>query len=183
MKRTTKIIALALLYGMALPQAMAEGFYGAVDLAQTNEGDACNSGFVGSCNGTSTALRVGGGYQFVPMWSAEVSYADYGNANTGGTAGEWQASGLEASGIGTFPVWKDISVIGKVGLARTDLKLTNTSRSSTTTNLAFGVGVQYEFSKAIAFRAQYENLGTVGDANMTGTTQLTLLSAGVLFRF
>lgn len=182
MKKMAKALVLTLLSGMVF-SAMAEGFYGAVDLGQTNEGDACNSGLLGSCSSTSTAVRVGGGYQFVPMWSAEVSYADYGNVSTGGLGGEWQASGLQASGIGTFPVWKDLSVIGKVGLARTDFKLTTPSRSSTTTNLAIGVGAQYEFRKDIAFRAQYENLGTVGDANSTGTTKLTLLSAGVIFRF
>ena len=183
MSGIAKVLVLAVLYGMALPQAMADGLYGALDLGQTNEGDACNNGLVGSCSGTSTAVRGGGGYLVVPRWSAEVSYADYGNASTGGPAGDWQASGLQASGIGTFPVWRDISVIGKVGLARTDYKLSATSRSSTTTNLAVGAGVQYEFRKDIAFRAQYEDLGTVGDANTTGTTKLTLLSAGVIFKF
>lgn len=183
MKRMTTIVAITLLYGIALPSAMAEGFYGAFDLGQTNVSDTCNGGFAGSCNNTSTALRVGGGYQFVPMWSAEVSYGNYGKASTGGAAGDWETSGLQASGIGTFPVWEDLSVIGKVGIARTDFKLTASSRSSTTTSLAVGVGAQYAFSKDIAFRAQYENLGTVGDANTTGTTKLTLLSAGVIFRF
>lgn len=183
MKKMTKLVAATLLYAIALPAAMAEGFYGAFDVGQTNVSDTCNGGLSGACNDTSTALRIGGGYQFVPMWSVEASYGSYGKASRGTAAGDWQTSGLQASGIGTFPVWEDISVIGKVGIARTDFKLTASSRSATTTNLAIGIGAQYAFSKTIDFRAQYENLGTVGDANTTGTTKLTLLSAGVIFRF
>ena len=183
MKRMMKYVAATLLYAIALPAAMAGGFYGAFDVGQTSVRDTCNGGLAGACSDTSTALRLGGGYQFVPMWAAEVSYGTYGKASTGTAAGDWQTSGLQASGVGTFPVWEAISVIGKVGLARTDFKLTTASRSSTTTNLAIGVGAQYAFSKVIDFRAQYENLGTIGDANTTGTTKLILLSAGVLFRF
>lgn len=182
MKNMKKIAAAAMLYVIALP-AMAGGFYGAFDVGQTNVSNTCNGGLTGACNDTSTALRLGGGYQFVPMWGTEVSYGTYGSASRSGIAGDWQTSGWQASGTGTFPVWKAISVIGKVGLARTDYKLTASSRSSTTTNLAIGVGAQYIFSKDISFRTQYEDLGTVGDANTTGTTRLTLFSAGVIFRF
>jgi hypothetical protein len=117
------------------------------------------------------------------MWGAELSYGTYGKASRSVAAGDWRTSGWQASGIGTFPVWREISVIGKVGLARTDYELTASSRSATTTSLSIGVGAQYIFSQAISFRALYEDLGTVGDANTTGTTRLTLYSAGVIFRF
>jgi len=182
MKKMTKIAAAAMLYVIALP-AMAGGFYGAFDVGQTNASNTCNGELAGACSDTSTALRFGGGYQFVPMWGAEVSYGSYGRAGKSGTAGDWQTSGWLASGTGTFPVWKEISVIGKVGLARIGYELTASSRSSTTTNLAIGVGAQYIFSKGIVFRAQYEDMGTVGDVNITGTTRLTLFSAGGIFRF
>ena len=183
MKKMMKYVAATLLYAIALPPAMAEGFYGAFDAGQTNLSDTCNGGLPGTCNDSSTALRVGGGYQFVPMWGTEVSYGRYGKASRSGIAGDWQANGWQASGIGTFPVWENIAVIGKVGLARTDYKLTASSQSSTTTKLAFGIGAQYMLGEQISFRAQYEDMGTVGDANTTGTTKLTLVSAGVIYRF
>lgn len=183
MKKMTKLAAVATLCAIGLPPAMAEGFYGAFDAGQTNVGDTCNGGLTGACNDSSTALRIGGGYQFVPMWGAEISYGTYGNASKSGIAGDWKSSGWQASGIGTFPVWENISVIGKIGLARTDYKLTASSQSSTTTNLAFGIGAQYRLGEQISLRAQYEDMGTVGDANTTGTTKLTLISAGVIFRF
>jgi opacity protein-like surface antigen len=76
-----------------------------------------------------------------------------------------------------------------LGIARTDFKVSGTfggigfSDSGTSTNLAFGIGAQYDFTQNAAIRAQYEDLGTVGDTNTTGTTKVTLLSAGVVFKF
>lgn len=183
MKNMTKFAAVAMLCVIVLQPAMAAGVYGTFDVGQTNASDTCNGGLTGACNDTSTALRIGGGYQFVPMWGAEASYGTYGKAGRSSIAGDWETSGWQVSGIGTFPVWREISVTGKIGLARTDYKLTAAPRSSTTTSLVFGIGAQYQLGKKISFRAQYEDMGTVGDANTTGTTKLTLISAGVVFRF
>lgn len=178
--------------------ASDQAFYGALDIGQTKAGDACStSGLpagstVADCKETATLYRIAGGYQFAPMWGLEVSYGDYGKANMGtanvpgfGTiaAGDWKLSGLQVSGTGTFPLGNAFSLIGKVGIARTDLKLTAMSLSSTTTKLAYGIGAQYDFTKSVAVRAQYENLGTVGDTNTTGTAKVSLLSAGVVLKF
>jgi OmpA-OmpF porin, OOP family len=146
---------------------------------------------------TGTLFRIAGGYQFTPMWGAEVSYGSYGKESEGtatipffGTiSGDWQASGLQVSGTGTFPIADGFSLLGKLGIARTDYKVSGTvfgtgvSNSGTSTNLAFGIGAQYDFTKSVSVRAQYEDLVTVGDTNTTGTTKVTLLSAGVVLKF
>ena len=78
---------------------------------------------------------------------------------------------------------------GKVGIARSDLKVSATvggisgSLSYTNTDLAFAIGAQYDFTDNFAIRAQYENLGDVGDAGTIGTYKASLLSAGVIFNF
>jgi OOP family OmpA-OmpF porin len=76
-------------------------------------------------------------------------------------------------------------LIGKLGIARTEIKLSGgvANVNATRTSLAYGIGAQYDFTKSVAVRAQYEGLGTVGDANTTGTTKVTLLSAGVVLKF
>jgi OOP family OmpA-OmpF porin len=195
-----KIAIAVLLSAFIATPAMAESFYGALDVGQTKAGDACNitglpaGSTVAGCKDTATMYRIAGGYQFAPMWGAEVSYADYGKATIGtvtvpgfGTvaAGDWHLSGLQVSGTGTFPLGDAFSLIGKLGIARTDIKLSGggASVSATITKLAYGIGAQYDFTKSFAARAQYENLGTVGDANTTGTAKVTLLSAGVVFKF
>jgi OOP family OmpA-OmpF porin len=195
-----KIAIAVLLSAFVATPALAENFYGALDVGQTKAGDACNitglpaGSTVAGCKDTATLYRIAGGYQFAPMWGAEVSYGAYGKASMGtatipffGTvaAGDWQLSGLQVSGTGTFPLGDAFFLIGKLGIARTDLKLSGggASVSATSTKLAFGIGAQYDFTKSIAARAQYENLGTVGDTNTTGTAKVTLLSAGVVLKF
>ena len=179
MKMLKKICAVTLVYGLSIAPAMAEGFYAALDVGQTNAKDTCNGS--SGCSDTATAIRAAGGYQFTQMWGAEVSYATYGKANLGGSHGDWKTSGVQASCIGTFPVSESFSVLGKVGIARIEHQVNGAS--STKTNLAYGIGAQYDFTKGIAFRAQYERLGTIGDTNTTGQAKASLLSVGALYRF
>jgi len=194
----SKVIAVVLIFGGTVSPAIADSFYGALDLGQSKAKDACSiSGLpagstVAGCKDTATLYRIAGGYQFTPMWGVEVSYGDYGKASMGtatipssGTlTADWQLSGLQLSGIGTFPIADGFSLLGKLGIARTDLKLTGggTSTSATSTKLAYGIGAQYDFTKNISARAQYEDLGNVGNSN-TDTSKVTLLSAGVVFKF
>lgn len=185
-----KKIAMAILLSVfvAAP-AMAENFYGALDIGQATAKDACTglpAGVTG-CKDTASIFRIAGGYQFAPMWGAEVSYGAYGKENLG-TLGsvsvDWELSGLQFSGTGTFPIAGAFSLIGKLGIARTEIKFSGggSSTSVTSTKLAYGIGAQYDFTKNISARAQYEDLGDVGDSN-TGTSKVTLLSAGVVYKF
>lgn len=183
MNKLAKLFAAVLVFGAAVTPAMADGYYGAIDIGQTNAKDTCTGGPAGGCKDTSTAFRIAGGYQFTPMWGAEVSYGDYSRSTLGGATSQWEANGLQASGTGTFPLGHDFSVIAKAGVARTDLSATATSRSATSTTLGFGIGAQYDFSKSVSARAQYENLGTVGNTNTTGTTKITFVSVGAVLRF
>lgn len=179
MKMLSKICAATLLCSVSLTPAMAEGFYAALDVGQTNAKDTCTGGT--GCDENATAIRIGGGYQFAPMWGMEASYASYGKASLGGASGDWETNGVQVSGIGTFPVADAFSVLGKVGIARIEHKVA--SASSTRTNLAYGVGAQYDLSTGIAFRVQYERLGTIGDTNTTGQAKASLLSVGAVYRF
>ena len=191
MKSNYKSIALALLFSAAVSPVMAENLYGAIDIGQTTGKDICagNPPGVSGCEDTATLYRFAVGYQFSPMWGAEASYANYGKASIGsylGLSGDWEATGLQVSGTGTFPIAEKFSIIGKLGIASTDLKVTTnipSSDSATTTKLAYGIGVQYDFTEKVSGRAQYEDIGTVGDDATTGTTKATLLSAGVVFKF
>ena len=190
MNNVAKIFAVTLVFGTTVSSAMADGFYGAVDFGQSKAKDACTglpAGVTG-CKDTAGAFRIAGGSQFTPMWGAEVSYGAYGKASAG-TLGalsvDWKLSGFQVSGTGTFPLGDAFSLIGKVGIATTKLETTGggITFSATSTKLAYGIGAQYDFTKSVAARVQYEDLGTVGDTNTTGTSKVTLLTAGVVFKF
>lgn len=193
MKKIATIFVTLLVLGAVVSPAFAEGFYGAVDAGQIKASDACTlagvSGTTG-CNNSATAFRIGGGYQFTPYWGAEVSVAT-GLRATLGTVGGMEVAGwrltslLQASATGTLPLGDAFNLTAKVGIARTALEVLPSARTitATTTKPAFGIGAQYSINKSIAVRAQFEDFGTVGDASTTGTTKLTLLSAGIVFGF
>jgi OmpA-OmpF porin, OOP family len=195
-----KIVAITLILAAAVTPAMADSFraqispepegnldnYFALDVGQTLATDLCSgmpSGVTG-CKDTAVLFRAAIGGQFTPMWGMEVSYGGLGKASAGSSV-NWQIYSLQVSGTGTYPLSDKFSLIGKLGIARPDLKLTSggNSISDTNTNLAFGIGAQYDLTKSVAMRAQYENLGTVGNANTTGTSKVVLLSAGIVFGF
>ena len=201
MNIANKIAAAVLIFGTTL-SAMAGSYYGALDIGQTKAKDTCSYlssvGTVG-CEDTSTLYRIGGGYQFTPMWGTEVSYATYGKESLGTFGGfplgDWKMDGLQISGIGTLPVGAGFDLIGKVGIARTKYVLSYNpaigmaSDSATKTKLAYGIGAQYNISPRFAVRAQYEDLGEVGEGDWatcvacTGTTEVQLMSLGAVLKF
>lgn len=195
MKNNPSILCLTIALGAATAPAMADEpvyppyfqqfFYAAVDIGQSRAPDVCPPGANG-CNNNTAVARAGLGYQFVPNFGAELSYGYYGSQSLGvvgpTSLGDWRASGFELAGIGTFPISGPFALTGKIGIAPTTYERTGASRSVTTTNLAWGAGVRYSFSDNVAIRAQYEDLGNVGDLT-TGQTHIRLITAGVALRF
>jgi OmpA-OmpF porin, OOP family len=189
-EKIMKKIAMAVLLSVfvAVP-AMAENFYGALDVGQATGKDICTNLPGVGCEDTAIFFRFAVGYQFSPMWGAEASYANYGKSNlisSGGFSADWEATGLQISGTGTFPIGDKFSIIGKLGIASTDIRETSNfagNVNETTTKLAYGIGVQYDFTEKVSGRAQYEDMGTVGNDATTGASKVTLLSAGVVYKF
>lgn len=203
--KSRNFVAVALFAGVATlasPVAFAgdSNAYAALDIGRSHMKDGCTGvPATMTCDDTDTAYRLAGGYQFTPMWGMEVGYADLGKTSMGGTylgaavTLDAKASSLQLAATGTFPVSDAFSVIGKLGIARNELKVSATaaiagvnaaaSATENKTKATYGIGVQYDFSKSISARAQYEDFGTFGDDATTGTSKVTLLSAGVVFKF
>lgn len=199
-----KKITLALLLSSAAMSISAfaadQGGYVAVDVGQSTAKDAC-SGTTGiSCTDSGTAYRFGVGYQLNPDLAVEANYGVMASAKASGTLSgatinaEVKPKTLQVAAIGIFPVADAFALLGKLGIARTTIDSTGTcsgasclvpsmSKSATSTKLAYGIGAQYDVSKSVGIRAQYEYLGEVGDTNTTGTAKISLVSAGVVFKF
>jgi opacity protein-like surface antigen len=185
MKTTAKILAVAVLSCLAAAPALAEGFYGAIDAGNTHAADVCTGRAAIGCTGGATAFRIAGGYQFQPAWAAEISYAKYGSASLGVTAGgprgDWSASGLQISAIASLPVNAQLSLFTKVGIGMNSYSAGGASASNNT--LTGGIGVRYNISSQFAVRGQYENLGTFGDPATTGLTRVSLFTVGAVMNF
>jgi opacity protein-like surface antigen len=192
MMSSLKVFAATLMLAMAASTAIAGDFYGAFDVGQTTAHSICSAlpGNMNGCTDTASIMRIAGGYQITPRFGMEIGYGSYGTAKLAAgfsTSAEWQMIGLQLSGTITDPIAAGFSSIFKIGLASTELKLSGSalnvgSYKTTKTQFSWGLGIKYDFSQEIAVRAQYDELGNVGDNN-TGSYKTTLLSIGMVYQF
>ncbi len=186
-----KALVVGIAIAVAAPLAMAEGsgFYGALDVGQSKVNNACEGIPAGvSCKNTDTDYRLSVGYQVNPSFGVEGSYVDSGKITASGLGitvdtknTEWQLAA-----IGTLPVANGFSIIGKAGLAFWNIKTSATpftppGFSPTGNDFLWGIGAQYDITKAVAVRGQYDS-HMIGD-KVTGRDHLTTLNIGVVYKF
>lgn len=184
-----KVLVVGIAMAVAAPLAMAEGFYGAFDLGQSKVKDACAGIPAGvACSNTDTAYRLAAGYQVNENFGVEGAYVDSGAISASGLGvtvnmknTEWQLAA-----IGTLPVGNGFSVIGKAGIAFWDITTSTTpvavpGFSPNGNDFLWGIGAQYDITKAVAVRGQYES-HMIGD-NVTTRDHLNMLSVGVVYKF
>jgi opacity protein-like surface antigen len=174
--------------------ASAEGYYFAATVGQTysNLCPSTNKLQYG-CANSGDAGEITGGYTINPNLGAEISYKILGtyaayDGNSSGTDGAatsyTKAGGFAVTAVGNYEIYKNISLIGKFGIA--DIMITQPSlagtHTATNTNIFYGLGLQYDFTKSVAGRAVWENLGSVGNAD-TGETRMSMLTGGLVFKF
>lgn len=167
-----------------------------LDGALTSAGATAVSSTV---NNNDTGYKVQLGYQINPNFAVEGGYVDLGKASysatfTGGSANaSVKAAGLNIAALGILPINDSVSLFGKLGFI--DAKVTanvsatgpggtaSASASSTKWKTNYGVGGTYNVSKQVGIRVEYEQFSKLGDSNSTGTSNVNLLSAGVVFKF
>ncbi len=184
-----KILVAVLAGSATAAPALADSLYAAFDVGQSIAREACSGipAWVTGCSTKATAFRLAGGYQVFEFVGFELSYADYGKASAGstpyGTSVDWQASGLQFSALANLPVGSTFSLLGKFGASWTMLKLSgNADVTASSAQPSYGLGAQYQFTQRFFVRALYEDLGLIGNVR-TGTTKLTLFSAGIGCKF
>ncbi|MDH2915985.1 MAG: outer membrane beta-barrel protein [Gallionella sp.] len=202
MKKSPVALAVATL--LSTSALAAEGLYAVADIGQSKVADVCQ-GTLGagvSCTETGTGFRFGLGYQVNPNFAIEGGYLNVSeatkitdSASVPGYTISAKAKGtaLQVSGIGIYPVNDTFSVFAKAGLANVKVDVSggvtppipgaSLSDSGTNNNLAWGLGVQFDFSQKLALRAQYEDFGKIGTASSTDKNKFTLLSSGFVVKF
>lgn len=178
------------------PLALAQdwGWYLGASGGQSDVKDFCQNPVpVGtSCDNTGSSYTVFGGLQFNKFLGVELGYTDISQnkASDAVTTVTWKVKGVELLGVGSLPVNQYFEVYGKVGVFFWDLDdgctgapCTFSSRSETGADLTYGFGAQVNFSKSVAARAQYQRYKDVGNEATTGTSDINILSLGILFRF
>ena len=132
------------------------------------------------------ARRCRHAYSFTPNFSLEAGYADLGRIKS--DAGRLRADGWFLDAVGTLALGNDFSLLGRVGVfdgkLRRDLNGSqldgSVSASERGTSYKLGAGLQYDFNKSTALRAEWEHYRF--DA-LDSTPHANLLSVGVNYKF
>jgi len=181
------LLALALASGSALAQG-----YAGVAAGQSRADIDCTD--TTSCDRSDTAFKVFGGYMFIPQAGVEVAYFNQGKATLtatdsllGNVTGEYKGDGFGVYGVAVAPFGNGASVFGKLGVVSAKIKLDATSsnfgsasESERHTNVAWGLGAGYEFTKNIGVRLEFERVRV---KFMDEKNDVDLVTLGLLYRF
>ena len=149
---------------------------------------------------TDIGFKLFGGYKINDNFAVELGYIDLGifsfNGNTTPAAtlsGTIKNSGINLDAVGILPLQNNFSVFGKVGAyyneTKTDcaaagaLVCVSPSAKATETDLKLGLGLQYDITKNVGVRTEWEHFRNVGDRNTTSEGNINLYSLGIVIRF
>lgn len=157
------------------------GFYAGLGAGSVKYDGACSG--TTSCDDSDTGFKVFGGYNFNNMFGMELGWHDLGGVSVSTAAGTGNADvrGVELSGVARFPVTNAFSVFAKAGAFRWDVNARGVSGSSNTgTDWTWGVGLNYNFTRTMAGRLEWQQFRDIGNG---GGTDVDALTASVVFKF
>lgn len=191
--------ALALSGSGALAQAVETGWYIGASLGQTKADVDC-SGTI-TCDDKDSGWKIFGGYQINRNFAIELGYSDLG-AVTASTPSfvffplvvpaaslKIEAKAWELVAVGSLPLADRFSVFGKAGFYRADTDvrvdfgaLGSTTESDSNTDLTFGVGLRYDFTRNFGVRAEWQLYSAVA-AGFDEESDVDVMSVGLVWRF
>lgn len=168
-----------------------QGFYVGGSVGEAKAKDFCDTGgiaglVVTTCNDKDTAMKVFAGYQFMRHLAVEASYMKLGDLSAditfaglpGSVAGDGSAFSLAV--LGLLPLSEQFSLFGKIGMAKTEVDASGSiggisvSASDDETELHYGIGVLFNFTRNWGVRAEWEKLED---------SKVDMISIGVQYRF
>lgn len=156
-------------------------------IGQSKFQTACDTTLVGACDNKDTGYRAFVGWQFHPNFALEGGYFHMGEASGVGPAGvgSFKVRGWDLVGVAMFPVWQQLSLYGKAGMARSRVNLnTNAgfSQSDNTWDFTYGLGGEWGFTRNLAARLEWQRYADVGSGNTT-KDDVDYFNAALLYRF
>lgn len=202
------VVSAALVAG---PVAAADesGWYGGLGLGQSRakiDDDKISAGLAGA-GITVTSIddeeqdfgyKVFGGYKFNRNFALEGGYFNLGEfgfkadtSPTGTFTGNIEADGFNIDAVGIMPLSPKFSAFARVGAQRAQANDTfagtgavvaaNGNPSKTDTNYKAGLGLQYDFTKRVGMRGEWERYRINDAVNSHG--DVDMLSVGLVVKF
>ncbi|MGZ5086174.1 MAG: outer membrane beta-barrel protein [Usitatibacter sp.] len=175
--------------GLRLPKALAGGG-GTFSL----ESDTFSP--FGAAAPLDTAHRLKLGYKYSRYLSVESELVDFSRspsdlfASPGNFASAFRSTGFGVDTVATLPVWRSFSLYGRFGAYRGEPHSAFATYSTSLlgdaaargTRLRYGLGVRYDFTKALGIHAELEHYSPLG-SSLAGEPDADLVSVGVAWRF
>nr|WP_217346427.1 outer membrane beta-barrel protein [Noviherbaspirillum sp. L7-7A]MBV0880846.1 outer membrane beta-barrel protein [Noviherbaspirillum sp. L7-7A] len=181
--------ALAATSAIAADAAANPSFYVGGNLGKSNFKFKCDDGL--SCSEPSVNFKLLAGYQFSPNFAVEGAYANFGTIKA--SVGDFMAKGriqsFTLAGLGIIPLSNEAQLFGKIGMHHSrgnfDIGFPGESMSSSghKTGLLLGAGFQYDFTKNLAGRVEYERLNFGSDTLINDKNNISMFSVGLLYKF
>ena len=212
-RNTLRAATVAILLVAAPTAGAQERIYGGIGVGAARTYIPQNSlGITGSTasdlqrSENSTGGKIFAGYAANPNMAVELGYVDLGKARAtrnmtapgiGSIAIESKNTGWFLDVVGTMPTgFSDISVIGKLGGVATETgKQLSASGAAGLVpgnpanyqereiNWKFGAGAQYDFSKTMSARGEWERYRRMGKDTGIGESEADLFSINLLIKF
>jgi OOP family OmpA-OmpF porin len=182
--------ALALSGLLAATQASAQAFVGA-SIGQSDVDEDITAGLItsGSVDSKDNAFKVFGGYMFNRHFGVEGAYVDLGEVSYSGSfgsaavnGGKVETTGFNVAALGSYPVTEAFSVFGKIGLFIWEAEASDTtggvpfSEKTDGTDISFGLGLNYQFTRNLGVRAEWERF-------KLDEADADLISVGIVWKF
>jgi OOP family OmpA-OmpF porin len=149
-----------------------------------------------------SAWKLALGYQIGRNFALELAYAHFDNFNlttttTGPAAtfnGNIDGKAYSLDLIGILPVSSNVDLFAKVGAHHWDVDtrlaavaggatVGTASGSADGTDWKFGVGARWNFSRNLGLQLEWERYNDVGDANVTGKSDIDMVTVGLRWKF
>lgn len=191
------LVGLALASGTVSLAFAQSGVYLGASIGQSMFSDSCKDEadvVLSSCDDKDTGFKVFGGYMFNPNFGVEFGYVNLGEVAASGTflgtpfTAAIETTGFTAHAVGALPLNEQFSLLGKLGLIRWDADAgvsaggVSGSVSEDGTDFALALGAQYNISRSVGVRAEWDFYKDLGN-NETGEDDVQLLSVGIVFSF
>jgi len=164
------ILAASIVFSGAVSAGGA--FYAGAGVGQSDvDADAGLSSF----SDTDIGWKIFGGYEFNKYFAVEGAWVDLGDFSDTVIdpifflpgKGKLEIDGLAISAVGSYPINEAFTVFGKLGIwawdAEVKSSLSGLSSDDDGTDVMFGAGGSYNFTKAISVRAEWERFEADGD--------------------
>jgi OOP family OmpA-OmpF porin len=185
------------------------GWYGGIDAGRSRSKIDDSRVAAGLLNGgltqtsiaddnRDTGYKLFGGYQFNKYFALEGGYFDLGRFHfaadttpTGTLNGTFKVRGVNFDAVGIAPITDRFSAFGRVGANYAETRdsfngtgavvVLDPNPSKRGTNYKAGLGLQYDFTRALAMRVEGERY-RVNDA-VGSKANVDLFSVGLVYRF